>query len=288
VWLGVCLCALLTFLPACNRDEPAPSLTIAIERTARYFDDRSLRGDQAFLLSQASAVLSLEFRDWVNALPPLSHLPQAAALDLLSGTNDQALEGVLWRDRNLAHRPWPSLPLPDIGPQGRTELSDEDLLNLIETMRLGLACDRLDATQRQRWRGLIAAPGHSYVLTHQLLMLVWARDRACLNDAEADALRLGLATAVYGELLSDRGAVNDLSLERMAMLCYAGLCSWVSDDLVTAVLRTQKADGSWGDASVPVHPNVFTPPAHTAALGFYVLALKWSEQPSSEQPRPPQ
>jgi hypothetical protein len=164
-------------------------------------------------------------------------------------------------------------------------LTDDELTGVQDVMGQALRCEDLDAAGRQAWLDSLATPSHSYLLTHQLLSLVWGRTSGCLDDAEANPLRESLATAVYAELLADGYTVNDLTLERMAMLCYADLCDWVSDRQAKAVASAQHSDGSWGDGSVPIHPDAFVPPEHTAGLGFYVLAMKWD--PSAGTPTPP-
>jgi hypothetical protein len=260
----------------------APSITGALERTATYFDARRPRGDVGFLIGQASVRLSPEFVRWSDAMQPDPQVTRAMA----DPTSVPYLEAMMWLDRGRPHRPWRSLPPPSVEPESLpTTLSDQELASVTQVVAMGLRCEQLDATKRQQWLTFLATPNHSYLLTHQLLSLVWARDSGCLSDAEADPLRTTLATALYAELRADRTTVNDLSLERMAMLCYADLCNWVGDRQTTAVLARQHADGSWGDGSVPINARASVPPEHTAGLGFYVLAMK--RDPATRPPRVP-
>ena len=252
--------------------EDVPTLTTALERTARYFDARPPRGDVGFLIGQASLRLSPGFRRWADDMEPDPQVSKA----MEDPASLRYIEAILWLERDRPPHSWPSAPRAPTEPRSTpSELSDQELSGVTEVMSLGLRCDQLDATQRQTWLGLLGTPSHSYLLTHQLLSLVWGRRSGCLDDAEATPLRASLASALAAELLADDVAVNDLSLERMAMLCYADLCDWVSDRQTEAVVSAQHPDGSWGDGSVPIHANAFVPPQHTAGLGFYVLAMKW-------------
>ncbi len=266
-----------------TKTSQAPAtLTTAIERSAGYFQERPPRGDVGFLIGQASMHLSPAFRRWSEAMQPDPAVTQAmkdpAAL--------QYLEATMWMQRGQQHQPWAPLAAPPVTPSSKpSALTDDELSGVTQVMSMALKCDQLNPTQRQQWLDRLSTPSHSYLLTHQLLSLVWGRNAGCLTDAEAAPLRTALATALYAELLADGTTVNDLSLERMAMLCYADLCDWVSDAQTDAVRTKQHADGSWGDGSVPIHPNAFVPPEHTAGLGFYVLAMKWD--PSSPPPSPP-
>jgi hypothetical protein len=186
------------------------------------------------------------------------------------------LEAIMWLERGRPHRPWQPLPVPEVEASSTPPaLSEAELSGVTEVMALGLQCTKLNPTQRQTWLSRLGTPSHSYLLTHQLLSLGWGRDSGCLSDTEAAPLRTTLATALYAELLGDGVSINDLSLERMAMLCYADLCDWVSDAQTNAVIAKQLPDGSWGDGTVPVHPQAFVPIEHTAGLAFYVMAMKW-------------
>jgi hypothetical protein len=235
-----------------------------------------------FLLGQGSLNLSPEFERWSESLEPDPAVTQAmqdpAAL--------QYLEAILWKERGRPHPSWEPLAPPSVEPSSApTTLTDDELMGVQDVMGQALRCEDLDAAERQAWLDSLATPSHSYLLTHQLLSLVWGHISGCLGDDEANPLRTSLATAVYAELLADGNTVNDLTLERMAMLCYADLCDWVNDEQTQAVVAGQDPDGGWGDGSVPIHPDAFVPPEHTAGLGFYVLAMKWD--PATQPPSPP-
>jgi hypothetical protein len=282
------LLVLVALLAACSSTDDAAqhtssaSITTAIARTARYFDTRPPRGDVGFLIGQASLRLSPAFVRWSDAMRPDPQVTKAMA----DPSALPYLEALLWQGRGRQHRPWRTLPVPALPPVSKpSTLSDDELTNVTKVMGMALKCEQLDAAQRQQWLALLATPSHSYLLTHQLLSLVWGRNAGCLTDVEADPMRTTLATALDGELRADGDKVNDLSLERMAMLCYADLCNWVSRRQTNAVLAAQHSDGSWGDGSVPINRNAFVPPDHTAGLGFYVLAMKWD--PKTPPPRPP-
>jgi hypothetical protein len=267
-----------------GRTQSAPATTVAsaLERSAGYFDAHPPRGDVGFLIGQGSLHLPAAFQRWSDAMEPDPAVTQAMA----DPTAAQYLEAILWLQRGRPHHQWGPLAPPSVAPSPTpSTLSDDELAGVQDVMDKALRCEDLDAEQRQAWLTSLATPSHSYLLTHQLLSLVWGRVSGCLGDAEADPLRNTLATAVYAELLADATKVNDLSLERMAMLCYADLCDWVNDEQIQAVVAGQDPDGGWGDGSVPIHPDAFVPPEHTAGLGFYVLAMKWD--PATQPPSPP-
>jgi hypothetical protein len=260
----------------------APTITSALERTARYFDDRPLRGDVSFLIAQASKRLSPDFTRWSSGLKP----DEAVTRAMENPTSLQYIEAIMWQERGRAHRQWQSqLPPAVAATPVAPALNDQEVESIAQVMALGLTCKELSAQQRGTWLSMLATPSRSYLLTHQLLSLTWGRDSGCLNDAEADPLRVTLATALYQELLGDGVTVNDLSLERMAMLCFADLCNWVSEAQTNAVVTKQLENGSWGDGSVPVHPRASVSEEHTAGLGFFVLAMKWDW--ANQPPRPP-
>jgi hypothetical protein len=264
-------------LLACSAQESAPSLPSApvirsddpvaraLGRAAFYLGRKPVRGDQIWLLTQAARLLGGEFPDWAGSLPTVS----AAA-------EHSNLEGRLARLRDLAPRPLMPLPVPQHPPvTRRVELSDDDLARFLRVMELSFSCSEHDRGRRGELLADLREPGTSYLLTHQLWAAVTAYHLGCIEAAELDPLREKLGLRVLAELLADE-RITDLSVERMAMLCYAGLVGWIPADQRAMLLRDQVPWGSWGEVPVAAHANLLGPEGHTAALGFYVLAHLWA------------
>ena len=265
-------------------------LVSAIERSAAYFEGKPVHGDQAHLLIVAAALLSKEFQTWAAGLAPLEIVLEDAQYDPEAFNGQRGVEGRLWAERSIPRRPWAPLAKPaDLPPlHSAIWLTDQSLRDLYVLMNRIFACRGRGADAQRDLVEALSRPGRGYVLSHQLVGAGWARDRGCLPDTKADALRASLAPLVYRELLADEGAVHDLSVERMAVLCYTGLCGWLTAAHVQSLVVKQLPDGSWGELPVEVHRAASFPPGHTAALAFLVLATRWAEhQPRLPVPRAP-
>lgn len=268
-------------------DDP---LVASIERAAWYFHWRELHGDQALLIGAASRGLSDAFASWVGSLRPLPRVAAAAEAGVDPDHPMAGLEGLLWKARTAEHRAWPRLDRPaKLPPRAKSaKLTDAGIEQFVAMMAAVLGCEGAAAPERAKLDGLLAKPGTGYVLTHQLLGVGWARDRHCLDDARTLVLRRTLAPLVYRELIADEDPLNDLSVERAAMLCFVGMCDWLQEERIQQLVAAQKAQGDWGKRPVDVHPLVGFPEGHTAALAFYVLATRWAEHaPGLPTPTPP-
>jgi hypothetical protein len=251
--------------PVLGSDDPVAR---AIGHAAFYLGRSPARGDQFWLLTQSARLLGGEFPRWVESLGTVS-----AAVD------DSNLEGRLAALRQLEPRPLLPLPVPHPAPQPtpRLELSDHDVQRFVSTMQIALSCREHGLAAREGLLAGLREPGTSYLLTHQLWAAVTAYHLGCIELGELDPLRESLARRVLAELLPDT-RITDLSVERMAMLCYAGLVGWIPPDKRSLLLRDQTPWGSWGEVPVDAHPSLRGPERHTAALGFYVLAHLWAER----------
>lgn len=251
----------------CGRDvTAAPShpdddaLAVALERSAAYFSHQVLVGDQVWMAKQGAWLLGGEFEAWAQAL--------FVEPRVLSGTS-RRLVGL--GDRT---DPWPPpLPVPDVEavPDPVYRLSERDMNEIRHMMDLSTQCPDLSPAQRRRLLASIEHPGRSYVVTHQLWALVTGHHLGCVDERTFDRLRPTLATVVYAELLADTH-FNDLMAERMAMLSYAGLASWVPEPAVELGLATQHPSGVWLRHQVDIGPFATSNVMHASTLAFYALA----------------
>lgn len=261
------LAACLAFGGGCGRDPIAtpdhPSddeLAVALERSAAYFSHQVLVGDQVWMAKQGAWLLGGEFEPWARAL--------FVERRVLRGTG---LRLVDLGDR-VDPRPTP-LPVPDVEPVPDPiyRLSDREMNEIRAMMDLSSRCRELGDAGRERLLAEISRPGRSYVVTHQLWALTTSHHQGCVDATTFERLRPVLATSVYRELVADT-AFNDLMAERMAMLSYAGLASWVPDAAVDLALATQHPSGVWLRHQVDIGPFATSNVMHMSTLAFYALA----------------
>lgn len=103
-----------------------------------------------------------------------------------------------------------------------------------------------------------------YGLTHVGLAIQILDDLGCEVPWAAD-----LRTRVIADLRSAvEGAskVDDLHVERLAVLGYLGEIDAITPSQVAAVVATQRSDGGWPDPDLPTR-------MHTTALAIWVLEL---------------
>jgi hypothetical protein len=261
----------------------------AIESAAAYLGSVTLRGDDAWIATQGARKLGPEFRLWAETLGVDSAVEADFARDPLSGGSSGAgAEGHLWSLRWLDETPLPPLPLPMV-PAPRTvstRMTDADILVILRMMSQAVACNRLGEADRQAWVTQLQAEAQGYVLTHQLIALLLGLHQGCIDTETAAPARALLAGRLWAEHHLDRSGINDLSIERLAVLCYAQVCDWITDDWFAELLRAQQPSGSWGtNLDANVHPRVVAREEHGAAIAFYVLASVWAEQfPDADPP----
>jgi len=262
------------------------NLRDAIQRTAAFLTKVELRGDDAWIATQGALKLGPEFRIWAETLRVAPVVQADQQRDPLADTAGSGVEGNLWALRWLAESPLAELAPPALPPESpaHTALSEEEIFSIIRTMAHTVACHRLGDAGREQWLEELRADSNSYVLTHQLISLVLGWHQGCIDAATAEPLREQLATRVRIEQAMDRRVITDLSIERLAALCYAQLCSWIDDEWLDELLWAQQASGSWGDQlNANVHPRVVAREEHGAAMAFYVLASVWSERFAADE-----
>jgi hypothetical protein len=230
------------------------------------------------------------FKTWAETLNVNSVVEADAQRDPLASRIGAGTEGHLWRLRWLPESPAPLLPVPETRLEHPvpSTLTEEDIAAILRVMAFAVVCTRLSDSDRQAWMDELTVEARSYRLTHQLLSLMLGRNQGCLEDAAVEPLRQEMATRLWLEQEADRSGIHDLSIERMAILCYAQVCHWLPAAWVDELITTQQPSGSWGELNPRVHDRVVARPEHTAALAFYVLAAVWQEHFSAEPvPAPP-
>jgi hypothetical protein len=279
--LGALALAALTYWAIQYRPNSEESrMRPALERAAAYLGRTELRGDDTWIATQGAIKLGPDFRTWAETLNVNPVVEADVQRDPLGSRTGAGTEGHLWSLRWLPEAVQPALPHPDDGlaQPVATALSDEDLSAILRVMAHPVVCSRLSDADRQAWVGELSLPAQSYLLTHQLLALMIGRNQGCLDDATVEPLRRELATRLWLEQAADRSGIHDLSIERMAILCYAQVCEWIPSAWVNDLIGAQQPSGSWGELNPGVHDRVIARPEHTAALAFYVLAAVWEER----------
>ncbi len=267
---------------------PGDEMRAAIEKVAAYFGRREMRGDEGWVVVQAATALGPEFAAWaatrLTVSSSVQEPPDAGPMDI------GAAEARFWGLRKLGEKTVPPLSLPQSGPVTAppTEVTDADLESIVRLMTKAISCRRAPPSGRGEVLADTREPGHSYVLTHQLLALMLAYDQGCLDAAAVDAPRRKLAEALWREQAADGAQVHDLAFERMMALCYAGVCDWLEPSWIDALVRAQSEAGDWGNRDLHVNAGASATESHTAALAFYTLARTWRTRfPGAAPPRPP-
>ena len=240
----------------------------SIERTARYFAGKPLRGDEGWFLTQAAVSLGGDYRHWAEGLE-LS--PDALRGAELTGI-DTELE--LWELRNLPLAELPTLPAPTVDPPppGRATSSNStaEVVHLLDLLHLTLQCSEASGADREELIARLWPPGETDLLVGQLWALSMAAAQECLSPAQLRELRPKLAASTYAELLSD-SQMTDRTVARMAMLCAAGVCSWIPDAYFRRLVSHHRDAGTW---QLKTASRARTE-HHVTALAFYALARRW-------------
>jgi hypothetical protein len=264
----------------------------AIERSAIAIGKLELRGDQGWLVGQAARLLGKAYVEWAEQLEVEHDVLRAVPRD--PRKVNAALEGAMWKARKLPGRSLPAVSIPRVEPVERVPSSfeREEAVEVLRLMRFALTCEE-KSTRDRGWNRMFEKDAAGYLLTHQLLALILAYERGCLDLEEVEVYRRLLAGRLLAEQLAENSAIHDLSVERMAVLCRAGLCGWIPDRDFHSLISSQRAEGSWESRGPENMKDIDWGP-HTTALAFYALARRWadtrtgSDQGSpAERPRTP-
>jgi hypothetical protein len=125
-----------------------------------------------------------------------------------------------------------------------------------------------------------ASPATGYVLTHQLLVLEWARSSGLALPAAVTARRDDLLARIAAEQAAD-ATFSDLFAERAAiLLAFAEPPGAEADRWMEVIAAAAPADGRWvsgrsaiaydGQTASASHPWVHTTGFVAAAAGFYL------------------
>lgn len=127
----------------------------------------------------------------------------------------------------------------------------------------------------------VATDETGYVLTHQFLVLEWARELGLDLPEAVRGRRRRLLEGIAREQAAD-GRFSDLFVERAAILArFASDTPADADRWVRVMLHAQRGDGSWvhqgattlaydGQAAPAAHPRGHTTAIASNALGFYL------------------
>lgn len=259
----------------------------AIETAAAYLTFTPVRGDDAWIATQAAVKLGPEFRVWAETLDVNPAVETDLTRDPLATSMGHGVEGHLWSLRWLDQPRLPPLPVPEVPARYAVSatMSEEDIFALIRIMAQAVVCHRLGAADIDAWLDELRRETHGYLLTHQLIALLLGWHQGCLDETTAAPLREILATRLWLEQEMDRRGVDDLSIERLAILCYAQVCDWLRDEWIDALIRAQQPSGSWGtEINANVNERVTAREEHAAAIAFYVLASVWQERFADQAP----
>lgn len=121
-----------------------------------------------------------------------------------------------------------------------------------------------------------------YVLTHQVLFFLFAREKKCAWDLDVDAWIARLSRAMLREHQSDP-RFSDLFAERMGLGAYAGYEEFLREEWVREILEAQRPPGCWpwalGEAECSDHATGMS----AWVLAMYLRARR-AETPSAPIP----
>ena len=278
-------------VPQRNADGSSARLRTAIERAAGYLGTHELQGDWAWFTTQAALLLGPKFKTWAGTLKVAPSLQAIATSGRRPETFPEALEARIWSLRWLPEHPAPRLSRPDATPVDGAEsrrFEEPEAMTIMAMLLAGVHCDTLSPKDRDGWLTLLSTPSHSYMLTNQLFSLMLAYNQGCLSARVIDPIRLRLATQLFAQLTGDSDTLDELTIERLAILCYARVGDWISPGSIARLVNEQQASGAWGARDPRLFRGYRLTEEQTASLAFYVLARAWTlHHGSAAGPQPP-
>jgi len=259
----------------CRDDSACPvtgaegDLPRALERAAHYLSRKPLRGDHAWFAYQGGLLVGDEFDSWADSL----------YIDPRHAKGGDGHLAALGRVENLAVAPtWDGVnPQPHVVSYVGAQISREDRESSFKLMGLAAGCDRLDDAEEVEFRDLLRLRSTGYYATAQLWSAVTSFRLGCIDHDALMRHEARLIPRIAAEQEADPG-VHDLSVERSAVLAYAGWESGLAPETVAAVAAEQHPVGGWLDPYFDGGAYARPTPLHMSAVAFYLLASAWAAE----------
>lgn len=238
----------------------------ALSLAEEAFASVPVRGDVAFWLSQgarnAGRTMSLSLDPEVKA---------SAAQGLLK------YDYYLWVHKGLDVEvvPVTALAVADAAYQ-RNYLGSLDDGGDPQRVRMTLAVmvKAIDCVPGEPYPSDLLTPDYGYVATHQLLAVLIAHQRGCVDTEVYQKTAGALLRRIANEMRDFPGGLNDLQVERAAALTLFGFSEQVPAEMVTMLLEQQLKSGLWAFVFSDRHNmNIVM---HNSALAYMVLSGQYA------------
>lgn len=113
---------------------------------------------------------------------------------------------------------------------------------------------------------LVGEPYYGYIATHQVLALMLAKARGCIDEQDFKVAFLRYVSRMYSEMLAAAGEKSDVQVERIAFMGLIGRIDLVPERMLDELISDQWYDGFWYFDSMP---------EHTTALAYLALSAKY-------------
>lgn len=242
----------------------------AIEKVKTFLSDKTLTFDEYWVARKSAHIMGEEYQTWAESLKVVEY----------SDSNAEALIA----DSKLPTTPFPHIPYPEgISPQDSFNpyrMSRDKIAEMLDFISLGLQCfGKCDPLIASKLLENFSEPDTGYYLTHQFWIHALLYSSGCITEEQYLELAPDLAIKLLGELLADNEFFTDVTAERAAFLCFAGLTSWVPESVVKMALDTQLETGDWaGSKDLRTDHR-----AHHAALAMFMLANVWQEKQNQQE-----
>lgn len=115
----------------------------------------------------------------------------------------------------------------------------------------------------------VGEPYFEYISAHQLLSMLIARARGCIDEEMFSRNVTKYLQRVYTEMIHHKGPLTDLQVERAAFISLAGRSDLIDKDMVRKILNEQSDSGLW---------KYDMPVAHTSALAYLLISAVYSDR----------
>lgn len=267
VWFRIVLVSVaLWWLGGCAEHLPGrPALAQSMAKTEAAFAQVKVQGDVAFWVGQGAML--------AGRTPTLSLVD-----DVLFGDHEglKRYDFYLWSLRNRA---LPRISDTDVskGADGyqRGFLSNPRDTTSAERVQLAykLMTDSIDCSPAAPLVVRGTPPDYGYVATHQLLGLMIAAEKGCVSTTELPALAAPYISRIYTEMLEWQGPLEDVQVERAALLAMIGRFDLVPAKMVNELVDSQYDDGLWAFGGL--EKATLNTAAHNTALAYVVVAAAY-------------